>query len=65
VPVCIRDEETDYGGLLLKREGRELCKCDSGRGEPAKQRKAEKAQQKKVKQSSKSKAVKQNLWLSS
>ena len=49
----------------VEQRGIELCKCDSGRGESMKQRKAEKAQQKKVKQSSRSKAVKQNLWLSS
>jgi hypothetical protein len=55
--------ETECGAV--EERGIELCKCDSGRGEPAKQRKTEKAQQKKVKQSSRSKAVKQNLWLSS
>jgi hypothetical protein len=49
----------------VEERGRELCKCDSGRENLSKQRKDEKAQQKKVKQSSKSKAVKQNLWLSS
>jgi hypothetical protein len=36
--------------------GIELCKCYSGRGEPARQSKAEKEQQKKVKQSSRSEA---------
>jgi hypothetical protein len=56
-------KQTMVGAIEERR--RELCKCDSGRGEPAKQRKDEKVQQKKVKQSSKSKAVKQNLWLSS
>ena len=50
--------ETELG--VVEERGIELCKCDSGREEPAKQRKAEK-----VKQSSRSKAVKQNLWLSS
>jgi hypothetical protein len=55
--------ETEWGAI--EQRGIELCKCNSGRGEPAKQRKTEKAQQKKVKQSSRSKSVKQNLWLSS
>jgi hypothetical protein len=55
--------ETEFGAV--ENRGIELCKCESGKGEPAKQRKAEKAQQKKVKQSSRSKAVKQNMWLSS
>jgi hypothetical protein len=55
--------ETELG--VVEEREKELCKRDSGRGEPAKQRKDEKAQQKKVKQSSRSKAVKQNLWLSS
>ena len=42
--------ETEWG--VVEERGIELCKCDSGRGELVKQRKDEKAQQKKVKLSS-------------
>ena len=55
--------ETKFGAV--ENRGIELCKCESGKREPAKQRKTEKAQPKRVKQSSRSKAVKQNMWLSS
>jgi hypothetical protein len=51
--------------VAVENRGRELCKCESGRGESARQRKAENVQQMKVKQSSRSKAVKQDSWLSS
>jgi hypothetical protein len=45
--------------VAVGKRGRELCKCKRGRGESAKQRKAENVQQMKVKQSSRSKAEKQ------
>jgi hypothetical protein len=44
--------------VAVGKRGRELCKCESGRGESARQRKAENVQQMKAKQSSRSKAVK-------
>jgi hypothetical protein len=50
--------ETEFDAVEWR--GIELYKCDSGRGEPLKQRKGEKAQQKKVNKSSRSKAVKHN-----
>ena len=45
--------------VAVEKRGRELSKCERGKGESAKQRKAENVQQMKGKQSSRSKAEKQ------